>query len=251
MPDILMRCGRFVFSLLLIGTIATNAADPDLGAGDTLTFYKVTGPAWLNVSANGMLSGAPASGDQGVDNFLLLVVDSGGLAGIGSLTILVGADSPPAFTSNPFTESPAKAGELYSATIATNASDPNIGDVLTFSKVSGPGWLNIASSGDLSGLPLSTNAGLNSFVVRVADLDGLSTNATLYINVTAVPIFTTITKQGSNLLLFWSGGVPLYQVQTTTNLSNPGWQNFGSATSTTNLMLSPSNAGVFYRILGQ
>jgi hypothetical protein len=85
----------------------------------------------------------------------------------------------------------------------------------------------------------------------VADLDGLSTNATLYINVTAVPIFTTITKQGSNLLLFWSGGVPLYQVQTTTNLSNPGWQNFGSVTSTTNLMLSPSNAGVFYRILGQ
>jgi hypothetical protein len=40
-------------------------------------------------------------------------------------------------------------------------------------------------------------------------------------------------------------------VQTTTNLSNPGWQNFGSVTSTTNLMLSPSNAGVFYRILGQ
>jgi uncharacterized repeat protein (TIGR03803 family) len=233
------------------GTIAINATDPDLGAGDTLTFYKVSGPVWLNVAANGALSGAPSSADLGVNTFLMLVVDSGGLAGIGYLGIIVNVDTPPAFISNPFAKPPAKAGQLYSANIATNASDPDIGDLLTFSKVSGPSWLSVAGNGSLSGTPLSTNAGSNSFVVSVADFDGLSANATMYINVTAVPIVETISMQGPNLLLDWAGGVAPYQVQTTTNLGIPDWQNVGSPTSTTNLILSPSNAGAFYRIQGQ
>ena len=233
------------------GTIATNATDPDLGAGDTLTFYKVSGPGWLNVAANGALSGAPSSANLGVNTFLMLVVDSGGLAGIGYLGIIVNADNPPAFISNPFAEPPAKAGQLYSANIATNASDPDFGDLLTFSKVSGPSWLSVAGNGSLSGTPLSANAGSNSFVVSVADFDGLSTNATLYINVTAVPIVETISMQGTNLLLDWAGGVAPYQVQTTTNLIIPNWQNVSSPTSATNLILSPNNAGAFYRIQGQ
>jgi uncharacterized repeat protein (TIGR03803 family) len=233
------------------GTIATNAADPDLGAGDTLTFYKVTGPAWLNVNANGALSGTPSSTDLGANNFLMLVVDSGGLAGIGSLGINVGMNSPPLFASNPFSGAPVKAGQIYSGTIATSASDPNFGDVLTFSKVSGPSWLNVAGNGSLSGMPLSTNAGANSFVVSATDLGGLTANANLFIDVTVVPMIATISKQGGNLLLGWSGGLPLYQVQTATNLVNPTWQNLGSPTTVTNLILSPGNPGVYYRIQGQ
>ena len=233
------------------GTIATNATDPDLGAGDTLTFYKVSGPIWLNVATNGALSGTPSNADLGVNTFLMLVVDSGGLAGIGSVGIMVNADNPPAFASNPFTEPPAKAERPYSATIATNASDPDFGDLLTFSKVSGPAWLNVASNGSLSGTPLSINAGTNIFVVSVADLNGLSGNATLFINVAAVPIVESISRQGGNLLLGWTGGVAPYQVQTTTNLGVPSWQNVGNPTTATNLILSPSNAGAFYRILGQ
>ena len=232
-------------------TIATNATDQDLVAGDSLTFYKVTGPAWLNVATNGALSGTPATSDLGAGSYLVLVVDSGGLAGIGSLGINVSADHPPVFASNPFSGPAVIAGQIYSATIATNASDPDLGDQLTFAKISGPAWLNIAANGGLSGLPLSTNGGLNSFVVSATDLGGLSTSATLLINVTAIPIVATINQQGGNLLLGWSGGVPLYQVQSKTNLLNAGWQNLGSATSATNLLLSPSNAGVFYRIQGQ
>lgn len=236
---------------LYSGTVATNVTDPDLGAGDTLTFYKVSGPAWLNVALNGALSGAPATTDQGADSFLLLVVDSGGLAGIGTLGINVNADSPPAFASNPLAGPPASAGQLYSANLATNASDPDLGDHLIFSKVSGPVWLNVAGNGSLSGMPLSTNAGVNSFLVRATDLDGLFTNATLMINVTAVPIVGTISMQGLNLSLGWSGGVPPYQVQTTTNLASPVWQNVGGPTSATNLILAPGNLGVFYRIQGR
>ena len=233
------------------GTIATNATDPDLVAGDTLTFYKVTGPAWLNVAANGTLSGSPGSGDVGTESFLVLVVDSGDLSGIGSLTITVNPDQLPIFDSNPFTEPPAIAGQSYSATIATNASDLVVGDQLTFFKISGPAWLTVATNGGLSGMPLSTNAGANSFLVGVADLGGLSTNATMFINVTAVPVNLTLTKQGRNLLLGWTGGVPPYQVQSATTPTAPGWQNLGSPTSLTNLILSPSNAGVLYRVQSQ
>ncbi len=105
--------------------------------------------------------------------------------------------------------------------------------------------------GSLSGLPLSTNAGLNSFVVSATDLGGLTATANLFINVTAVPIIATITKQSGNLLLGWTGGLPPYQVQTATNLINPTWQNLGSPTTATNLTISSSNTSVYYRIQGQ
>jgi uncharacterized repeat protein (TIGR03803 family) len=234
------------------GTIATNAADPDLGAGDTLAFYKVTGPAWLNVAANGALSGAPSSADLGINTFLALVVDSGGLAGIGSGSILVNADSPPTFISNPFTEPPIKAGQPYSATIATNAFDPDFGDVLTFSKVSGPAWLGVASNGSLFGTPFSSSVGTNTFVVSIADFDGLFNSATMNITVTpAAAIVANISLNDTSLMLNWTGGIAPYQVMMTTNLNSPSWQNIGSPTSLTNLILSPSNAGAFFRIQGQ
>jgi len=233
------------------GTIATNATDPDLAAGDSLAFYKVTGPDWLAVAGNGALSGVPTSTNSGPNSFLVLVIDSNGLAGIGSLGILVSEPVLPTIVSSPFSGPPVNAGQLYSATLATNVSDSNFGDQLTFSKVTGPSWLNIAGNGVLSGMPLSANAGTNFFVVSVTDLTGLSTNMTLLINVTAIPIQVIITKQGGNITLGWSGGIPPYQVLTSTNLNNPTWQNWGSPVNATNLMLSPSNSGMFYQIKGQ
>jgi uncharacterized repeat protein (TIGR03803 family) len=233
------------------GTIATNTTDPDLIAGDSLSFYKVTGPAWLDVATNGVLSGTPSGTDRGANSFLLLVVDSGGLSGIGFMNLQVNADNPPVFAGNPFTEPPILAGQIYSATIATNASEPILGDVITFSKISGPGWLSVAGNGNLSGMPLTANAGINAFVVSVTDLGGLSTSATMYVSVTAIPIYETIINQGTNSLLTWSGGVPPYQVLTTTNPINPVWQVLGSPTTSTNAVVSPTNTCLFYLIQGQ
>jgi uncharacterized repeat protein (TIGR03803 family) len=233
------------------GTVATNATDPDLGAGDMLAFYKVTGPAWLNVATNGAISGTPTSASLGAGSFLLLVVDSGGLAAVGTLDLQVNADTPPVFLLNPFTGPPARAGQAYSLGIATNVTDPNFGDALTFAKVSGPAWLSVAGNGVVSGTPYSSNAGANRLVVSASDVEGLSVNATLNITVTAVPMVGTITRQGSNLLLGWSGGVAPYQVQSATNLAAPVWQNAGGPLSATNLLLNPGQAVEYYRIQGQ
>jgi hypothetical protein len=233
-------------------TIATNATDPDLAIGDTLTFYMVTGPDWLTVADNGALSGTPSSLNLGVNNFLVLVVDAGELSAIGTMSITVNPASPPVFLTDPFAEPPVAAGNAYAATIATNASDPNFGAVLTFSKFSGPPWLSVEANGGLSGTPVSTNAGNNLFLVEVADATGLSSYAAMSIDVTpAAPIVAQISPQVANLMLSWTGGIPPYQVMMTTNLNPFVWQNIGGPVNTNKMAVVPDKAAAFYQIQGQ
>ena len=231
------------------GTLATNATDPDLAAGDFLSFYKISGPVWLNVATNGALSGTPATTDAGDNSFQVIVVDSGGLADVATLDISVVEVVPPAFNLNPFASPPALAGQTFSFAFATNAVDSNPGDTLAFAKVSGPAWLTVSANGIATGTPFSTNAGKNTFVVSVSNGAGLSGNGTLTVDVTTIPLFESIAAQGDQWLLSWSGGVPPWQVQTTTNMID--WQNVGSPTTQTNLLIPAGSAAAFYRIQGQ
>jgi len=157
----------------------------------------------------------------------------------------------PAFVANPFTKPGVVAGQNYSGTLAGEASDPN-GDAITFSKISGPTWLLVAGNGALAGTPLSAQVGTNSFVVRATDSSGLFSNATMNVTVSAAQaIVLGITQQDPNLFLSWSGGIAPYQVQSTTNLADPVWEDVGGTTSGFNLLLTPSNAAGFYRVFGQ
>jgi hypothetical protein len=232
---------------LYSASIATNASDLN---GDALTFAKVSGPAWLSVAANGTVSGTPASSNAGTNAFVVSVTDTGGLSSLATLDIdVIGA---PSFTVNPFTMPAIVAGQNYSGTIATNATDPNPGAVPVFAKVSGSTWLAVATNGALAGTPLSANVGNNSFVVSVTDSGGLSNTATMNIAVTAAPpIFSTISAQAGGLQLTWSGGVGPYQVQESTNLANTNWQDVGGTISSNSLSITPSNSATFYRIFGQ
>ena len=90
-------------------------------------------------------------------------------------------NSPPSFSSDPISKADATEGYAYSATLVGSASDPE-GDAMTFSKVSGPAWLSVAANGTLSGTPATSDLGLNSWTVRVADTYGNDT-ATLQITV--------------------------------------------------------------------
>ncbi len=92
------------------------------------------------------------------------------------------ANQSPTFSSDPVSEAGAIEGSSYGSSIADNASDPD-GDPLTFSKVSGPSWLNVAPNGSLSGTPGAGDVGLNSWTVQVDDGRGGSATATLEINV--------------------------------------------------------------------
>ena len=228
-------------------SIATNASDLN---GNPLTFAKVSGPSWLTVASNGVLLGTPANADANTNTFLIGVTDNGGLSSTDTVYIVV--TGAPSFIVNPFTMPSVMAGQNYSGTIATNVTDPNNGYTPVFSLLSGPGWLSVATNGVLSGEPLSANVGTNTFVVSVSDQGGLSNSATMLIPVNAAPpIQSGISLQSGSLTLNWSGGVGSYQVQMSTNLSNPNWQDVGGTISGTNFVVTPSNNAAFYRIVGQ
>jgi hypothetical protein len=70
------------------GTLANYASDPN---GDTMTFAKVSGPAWLSVLSNGSLSGTPVSSDSGTNAFLVRVTDTGGLSSTAVMNLPVAA----------------------------------------------------------------------------------------------------------------------------------------------------------------
>lgn len=156
---------------------------------------------------------------------------------------------PPEFLANPFTLASANAGRPYAGTIATNAVDPD-GYAVTFAKASGPAWLSVAPDGGLSGTPANTDAGTNTFVVSATDPGNLSATATMNLAVLAAPLIT-VAWQGTNLLLRWSGSAAPYQVQMTTNLATPNWQNLAGPLTATNLLFAPGNDAAFYRVLGQ
>ncbi|HTV42573.1 MAG TPA: putative Ig domain-containing protein [Candidatus Sulfotelmatobacter sp.] len=226
--------------------IATNASDLN---DDALTFALVSGPSWLTVASSGALSGTPANTNANTNTFLISATDTGGLSSTD--TVYISVTGAPYFLVKPFTMPSILAGQNYSGAIATNATDPNTGDTPVFSLVSGPSWLSVASNGGLSGQPQLANAGTNAFTVSVTDQGGLSSSATMYILVTAPPILPKISQQSGVLTLTWSGGLGPYQLQMTTNLSNPTWQDVGSPISGTNVLITPSNSAAFYRIVGQ
>jgi len=158
---------------------------------------------------------------------------------------------PPTFSLKPFTLPVANAGQPYSGTIATNASDLN-GGTLTYAKVTGQTWLSVSSAGFLSGTPLSANVGANSFVVSVTDSGGLSNTATMNLTVLpAPPIVASILNATNGLWFNWTGGIAPYQVQMCPDLAASNWSNVGSPISSNSFVILPTNPATFYRLTGQ
>ncbi|MES2438018.1 MAG: LamG-like jellyroll fold domain-containing protein [Verrucomicrobiota bacterium] len=165
-------------------TLATSASDPD---GNTLTFARLDGPAWLTVAANGVLSGIPGNGDVGANTFLVRVADPSGAGGVTRLHIdVTNTNDAPTWLSNPVVKPSVTRDQPYlAASLAPEASDVDPGATLTFTKLGGPGWLTVAADGSLSGTPAASDVGGNNFTVRVTDNTGMSSDTTLSITVLA------------------------------------------------------------------
>jgi hypothetical protein len=162
-------------------TLADDASDPE---SDPMTFSKVSGPAWLSVASNGALSGTPANGDVGLNAFTVQVDDT--ISGTDTATLnitVLNTNDAPSFTADPINETDATEDAAYSSTIGDDATDPDVGDTLFFSKVTGPAWLTVAGDGTLSGTPTNADVGANAFTVQVDDSNALIDQATLNITV--------------------------------------------------------------------
>jgi autotransporter-associated beta strand protein len=154
-------------------SISGSAIDPN--STSTLSYSRVSGPAWLAIAANGTLSGTPSTADAGVNSWTIRVTDEGGLSADAQLRIEVGPpNDAPDFASDPLSLPAAVALVAYNANLASYTNDGDIatGDSLTFSKVSGPSWLSVAANGAITGTPAANDAGTQSFIVRVVDAAG-------------------------------------------------------------------------------
>ncbi|RLS52181.1 MAG: tandem-95 repeat protein [Planctomycetota bacterium] len=173
--------------------------------GSPLTYSIVSYPA------NGTLSGTapnvtyiPAADYHGADSFTFRVNDGTTNSNVATVSITVTPvdNDPPVFAANPIIFGGAFEETAYTGqTLAGWASDPDAGATITYSKVSGPAWLAIASDGTLSGTPEFGASGLDSFVVRATDNTSLTTEATLQITVWPY----VLTGSGSISREVWTG----------------------------------------------
>jgi hypothetical protein len=201
------------------------------------------------VAANGALSGTPLNANAGTNTFVVSARDPAGASN--TATLLIYVNGAPTFTANPFSAASGLVGQAYSASIAAAATDPNPGETLTFSLISGPAWLSVAANGNLSGTPGAGDYGTNSFVVRVTDSGGLFDTATMNLTISRIPILTSISLTASNAVLSWTGGQAPFQVEAATVLANPDWQPIATSLNTNSYYLSPTNSARFFRVKGQ
>jgi autotransporter-associated beta strand protein len=177
----------YVFDPGIAGTAYTGKTlaglATDANTRDTLTYSKVSGPSWLGVASDGTLSGTPQSANLGLNSFTVRVSDPSGRTDDAVVTITVnGVNRAPNFPVDPISKPAVMAGmALTGVSLAANATDPDAGDALVFTKVSGPAWLRVEPNGALTGTPLTSDVGTGSFVVRVTDRGGLTDTATLTI----------------------------------------------------------------------
>ena len=175
----------------------------DVNAGDTLTYSKVSGPAWLSVAANGVLSGTPDIG--GLNSWTVQVSDGNGGIDTATLNITVDNvnDAPVFWVADPIPNFPGMEDEPYSGSLAGSATDEDVGDDLTYYKLFGPSWMVVATNGVLSGTPANDDVGTNQWTVMVFDGNGGTDTAVLQVivsNVNDAPAFTAdpVNKANAN-----------------------------------------------------
>jgi F5/8 type C domain/Bacterial Ig domain len=171
-------------------SVALVASDPENAA----LVYEI-----LSNPRNGTLTGTapgliytPSTGFSGADSFTFRVSDGKNQSDAATVSITIKPNKietgnrPPVFNSNSFDRSAGAEGASYrGASLDETATDPDQGDGLSFSKISGPSWLRIAANGSLSGTPPAGSEGQNRFTIRVTDEVGSTDTAQLLIEIKA------------------------------------------------------------------
>src|SRR5207247_10128143 len=114
--------------------------------GDTITFAKVTGPAWLSVAGNGGLSGTPFSDSAGTNAFVVRATDPTGLFTSATMNLVV-LPAPPIV--------------LSAALQGTNLSLSWTGGISPYqvqvaTNLPGAGWQNLGAPTSLNSILVSS-----------------------------------------------------------------------------------------------
>ena len=172
-------------------SLAATATDAD--PGDTLTYSKAVGPAWLTIAANGAMTGTPTSADGGTNYFTVRVTDAAGQNGFALVTIPVTV--------------------LSVSGVWTANADATWGEANRWSG-------NLVASGAGQTADFST---LNISANRVVTLDSSRSIGTLKFGDASGTQAWTITNSGVSTLTLNSGSAvqPALVVTNTTTISTP------------------------------
>jgi hypothetical protein len=146
-----------------------------------LGFTKKSGPRWVGVTAEGVLIGTPPDTDLGATPVEITAAnESLSATGAINLTVQMG-NRPPKWKAEP-SLADARVGEDFTASLRDLVEDPD-GDRLVFKWLSGPTWFLVATDGTVSGRPRPADQGPNRVRVQATDSNGVSTDATVFLNV--------------------------------------------------------------------
>jgi hypothetical protein len=167
----------------------------DDDSGDSLSFSITNKPTWASFnSANGQLSGTPTNADVGSTSAIVISVNDGTVTS--SLTAfsisVVNTNDVPVISSAAIVT--AMQDQVYQYTFVV--LDDDSGDVLTFSAVVKPDWLNFnTATAVLSGTPTNADVGSHVVTLKVTDGAGLSAEQNFSIsvnNVNDAPVISSI-----------------------------------------------------------
>lgn len=86
---------QFISSTILLPDAAANQqyratlASTVVGGSGSLTFSRVSGPAWLTIFSNGNITGVPKASDSGINYFIVRVADTNGFSSVATAVIAV------------------------------------------------------------------------------------------------------------------------------------------------------------------
>ena len=173
--------------------VTPSVTDPD--AGDTFTFSIESQPAGGSAAVvNNQLVYTPAANFNGADSFAFRATDSTNLSVVGtaSVTVLPVNDPPVVADLAMITNE-----DTPSVPATPSVTDPDIGDVHTFTIVTQPGrGLAAVVGNQIFYTPDANFSGQDSFTFRATDSGGLSAVAAASVTVTPVPDAPSATHAG-------------------------------------------------------
>jgi len=226
------------------------ASDPD--AGDVLTFELLAPPTGMVIGANsGVITWLPQANQAGSFRIQAAVRDSRNRVTSQYFPLFIETqitNNPPRFTSVPVTQ--ATVGRSYAYT--ARASDPDAGELLTFSRTSGPAGLSIhPTTGLISWLPSLAQTGSYPVGIRVTDLSGLGEAQNFQVQVSNPNQQPTITSTAPTSVLLGS----TYSYAPTASDPDPGdvltWSlpvgptGFTINSSTGAILFNPAGIGTY------
>ncbi|MBT0664575.1 DUF2341 domain-containing protein [Geobacter pelophilus] len=139
--------------------------------GDNLAYSLATAPAGMNISAVGLVTWIPTTGQYG-PNPVAIRVSDGTFTAEQNFSISVGHNQPPVISSAPVTG--ATDGAAYSYQVVASDAD---GDALTYSLVTAPAGMTISLNGLVNWTPTKAQADTGNHQVSVLVSDGSLTTA--------------------------------------------------------------------------